>query len=104
LSIVSIRRPDETRAIQDEGGAVFWIDADRDVRYQRILKANRGRIDDLVTYEQFCAQEDAEMVPSSEGTMVLNMSGVRDIADGHIENAFRVKQDFNDYLVQRFGL
>jgi dephospho-CoA kinase len=53
ISIVSIRRPAEAVTIQEHGGIVLWIDADREIRYQRILEAQRDRIDDMVTYEEF---------------------------------------------------
>lgn len=104
LSIVSIRRPDEGRAIQDAGGALFWIDADRELRYQRVVAGNRGRIDDVVTFEEFCAQEDKEMHPRNDDPFALNMAGVRDIADVHISNEFDSREAFEKSLIDRFGL
>lgn len=104
LSIVSIRRPDEARAIQDAGGTLLWIDADREIRYQRILAANRGRIDDAVTFEEFCAQEDREMHPHSDDPFALNMAGVRDIADIHLMNEFDTREEFERSLIDQFRL
>ena len=43
LAIGSIRRPGEAKAVQDEGGVVIWIDADRKLRYDRIQSGSRGR-------------------------------------------------------------
>jgi len=104
LSIVSIRRPDEGRAIQDVGGKLIWIDADRHIRYQRILDANRGRVTDVKTFEEFCAEEDREMYPESPDPFTLNMSAVRDIADIHVVNEFDSKTKFEKNLIKRFKL
>lgn len=104
LSIVSIRRPDEGRAIQDAGGTLIWIDADRELRYQRIVEANRGRVTDIKTFDEFCAEEDREMYPHSDDPFVLNMAGVRDISDIHLLNEFGSKEEFEADLVDRFSL
>lgn len=104
LSIVSIRRPEEARTIQREGGLMLWIDAAREIRYQRILDANRNRVTDEKTYEEFCAEEDREMYPASDDPFVLNMSGVRDIADIHLVNEFGSPEEFESDLIERFSL
>lgn len=104
LSIVSVRRPDEARAIQREGGLMLWIDAAREIRYQRILEANRGRVTDVKTYEEFCAEEDREMYPSSDNPFALNMAGVRDISDIHLLNEFDSRKEFETDLIDRFSL
>lgn len=104
LSIVSIRRPDEGRTIQDAGGALIWIDAAQDIRYRRVVAGNRGRIDDLVTFEEFCAQEEREMHPRSDDPFALNMAGVRDLADIHLLNEFDTRKEFEESLVNRFNL
>jgi dephospho-CoA kinase len=105
LAIGSIRRPSETKVIQDEGGVVLWIDADRKLRYDRIQAANRGRNEDSATFEAWCRDEDAEMVPphDDDGSAV-NMSGVRDIADIHVDNNFESFETYRDYLIKEFGL
>lgn len=104
LSIVSIRRPDEGRAIQDAGGTLIWIDADRELRYRRILEANRGRVTDIKTFEEFCAEEDREMYSASGDPFALNMSGVREISDIHLINEFGSKEKFKAHLIDRFSL
>jgi len=104
ISIVSIRRPAEAEAIQEAGGVILWVDADRRLRYQRILHANRGRVDDMVSYEVFCEQEDREMVPASDDPAALNMAGVRDRADIHLINEFASEEKYRRYLSTRFGL
>lgn len=104
LSIVSIRRPDEARTIQTEGGVVLWVDAAREIRYERILAANRGRVTDVKTFEEFCFEEDREMNPESDDPFVLNMAGVRDVSDIHLINEFNSKESFERDLIDRFGL
>lgn len=104
LSIVSVRRPDEARAIQEQGGTVIWIDAPREVRYQRVQAGARDRIDDQVTYEQFLAQEYVEMYPETDDPFAVNMAGVRDISDIHLVNNFGSKDEYEDFLVKNFKL
>lgn len=104
ISIVSVRRPAEAEIIQDEGGMVFWIDADREMRYDRIQAAARNRVDDVVSFEEFCAQEDIEMYPDSDDPFVVNMAGVRDIADVHVTNEFGTEKQYRAYLEDTYQL
>jgi len=104
LSIVSVRRPDEASAIQQEGGTVIWVDAEREERYARIRAGMRGRIDDLVSFEEFGEQEDREMYPGSDDPFVLNMAGVRDIADVHLTNDFDSEDAYKAFLSREFNL
>lgn len=110
LTVVSVRRPAEATTIQEHGGAVIWLDADRDMRYQRIQNANRGRIDDLKPFDQWAAEEDEEMYPENPEPTDVNMSGVREIADFHIDNTFAGAdrktgtKKFHAYLQERFGI
>lgn len=105
LAIGSIRRPSEAKVIQDEGGIVLWIDADQRLRYDRIQAANRGRNEDSATFEQWRADEDAEMIPPKDDDgSALNMVGVRDIADIHVDNNFESYEAYRDYLIKKFEL
>jgi len=105
ISIVSIRRPAEAAYIQEEKGAVLWVDAPRELRYERIAGANRGRVDDVVTYEQFSEQEDAEMHPAdTEDPFVLHMARVREIADIHLQNAYATEAEYKSFLTDKFDL
>lgn len=103
LSIVSLRHPAEAQAIKDAGGMVIWVDADVRIRYERITNRGEGRPEDQKTFEEFVAEESAEMSPegNSEG---LNMSGVRDLADIKITNDFDSLQEYEKYLVEQFEL
>jgi len=110
ISIVSIRRIGEAQAIQEADGLVLWVDAEREERYRRIQKASRDRIDDLVTFEEFCAQEDFEMHPVGDDPFLMNMAGIRDIADIHLENNFvdtdsqKGEDQYRRYLADRFEI
>ncbi len=105
LAIGSIRRPSEAKVIQDEGGVVLWIDADQMLRYDRIQAANRGRHEDTATFEEWLDDENAEMTPPSDDDgSALNMAGVRDIADVHVENDFDSFKAYRDYLIKEFEL
>lgn len=104
LVVGSIRRPAEVHAVQQEGGVVFWIDADRKTRYDRIQSGNRGRHDDAKTFEQWCAEEDREMHPDSDDPTVLNMAATRDETDRTIENNFSTQEAYRDYLIKEFEL
>lgn len=103
LCITSIRAPGEAEMIQQHGGVIIWIDADRRVRYERIMRAHRGRLEDQVTFEQFAEQEDAEMTPSEQGGG-LNMGGVKALADVHIDNTFETVEEYSQHLIEQFEL
>lgn len=102
ISLTSIRHPEEARVIQQYGGIVIWIDADRRVRYERINNRPVDRIEDKVTFEEFCAQEDAEMLPNETNTM--DMSAVKALADVFIDNNFASREEYKKYLIDEFEL
>lgn len=104
LSIVSIRRPDEAEAVQENKGVIVWVDADRELRYNRVTRRLDGRVDDSVSYEEFSLREDLEMNPDNDDPFALNMSAVRDLADIHIDNRFASRAAYEAALVDRFEL
>lgn len=85
---VPMRNVGEAQHVKDLGGTLIWVDADQRMRYERIQGANRGRAgEDNKTFEEFQAEELAEMHPSDPNDpAVLNMAGVRDISDIKILN------------------
>jgi cytidylate kinase len=90
LVVASLRNPGENESVHALGGTMLWVDADPKVRYERIQKnaANRGRAaEDTKTFEQFLAEEEAEMhPPAGADAAVLNMAAVKENADLFIEN------------------
>lgn len=103
LTVTSIRNAEEARAIQQAGGKIIWVDADRRLRYERTRLRNLNRPEDQKTYEQFVAEEEAELNPT-EGNTLLNMGAVRDIADTIIINEFPSLEQYEDYLKKEFEL
>lgn len=105
LVLASIRHPDEAVAVKRQGGVVVWIDADQRLRYDRLQSANRGRAEDLKTFEEFQADEYREMHPSEDApTGTLNMAGVKVLADITLINDFPTIAEYREYLVRTLEL
>jgi dephospho-CoA kinase len=86
LVIASLRNPGEADRVHELGGQVVWVDADPEIRHQRVSSIDRGRAaNDNKTFEEFMADEHAEMYSSGDEA-TLNMSGVKEKADIFIEN------------------
>lgn len=83
-----MRNIGEAQHLKDLGGTLIWVDADPRLRYERIQSADRGRAyEDDTTYEQFLTDEETEMHPADQSDpSILNMVGVRDLADVTILN------------------
>ena len=92
----SLRNPGEADRVHELGGVVIWVDADPKIRYARITSNNRGRVEDQKTFEQFLAEEAAEMTHSGDEN-TLNMSGVKAKADAFIANDGANIDEFKDY-------
>jgi len=106
LTIASIRHPGEADRVHELGGKVIWIDADPRVRYNRI-QANattRGRAaEDAKTFEQFQAEEAAEMNQSGDNA-TLNMLAVKDRCDIIIQNNSDDLKAFHLLIKQKLDL
>lgn len=89
VAIASLRNPYEVDRVHELGGVVWWLDADPHIRYERIQRAaaERGRAgEDQKTFEEFMAEEAAEMHGTSD-TASLDMSRVREKCDLSLQNA-----------------
>lgn len=84
LAIASLRNPGEADRVHELGGVVVWLDADSKIRYDRIFSRQRTTEDDK-TFEQFLAEEQAEMKHSGDEA-TLNLNAVREKSDIFIEN------------------
>lgn len=108
LVIASLRNPGENDRIHSLGGTVLWVDANPRVRYDRIQKnaASRGRAaEDTKTFEQFLAEEEAEMhPPAGADDAVLNMTAVKKGADAYIENESSDLPTFEKQVATVLGL
>lgn len=108
LVIASLRNPGENDRVHELGGQVLWLDADPKVRYERIQKnaATRGRTEeDSKTFEQFLAEEEAEMhPPAGADAAVLNMAAVKEKCDVFVENNSSDMRAFETQVVTALGM
>lgn len=105
LALVNMRHPGEVEVIHANGGVAVWVDADQQLRYDRIQSASRGRHEDSVTFAQFQADEDREMHPPAHAPHgALNMAAVKAKADVLIENDFPSVEAYREFLIKRFEL
>jgi dephospho-CoA kinase len=93
LVVGSLRNPGEVDRVHEFKGEVIWVDADPKIRYERIRKNDRGRVEDSKTYEQFLAEEEAEMSHSGDSA-TLSLAGVKAGSDRFIENNGKNIKDF----------
>lgn len=93
LAVASLRNPGEADEVHKLGGKVVWLDADPKVRYHRIYSRQRST-EDQKTFEQFLAEELAEMEHHGGDEATLNMSCVKAKADIFITNDSNKLEDF----------
>jgi cytidylate kinase len=88
--MASLRNPGEADRLHELGGTLVWTDADPQIRYSRVTANSqaRGRAgEDDKTYEEFLAEEAAEMHrPEGGDAATLSGAGVKAKADLFIEN------------------
>lgn len=84
LVAIPMRNTGEAQHLKDLGGSLVWVDADPKVRYQRIFSRMRTA-EDNKTYEEFLAEEQAEMHHSGDEA-TLDTAGVKKISDIFMEN------------------
>jgi cytidylate kinase len=103
----SLRNPGEADRIHALGGTMVWIDAEPEVRYERVQKnraARGGRDEDNKTFEQFMAEEAAEMTSLGGDAATLNMAGVKDKSEVIIDNSHEDLEAFRLHVEQSLGL
>lgn len=105
IAIASLRNPYEVDRVHELGGVVWWLDADPLLRFTRIKAnaASRARAEeDEKTFEEFLAEEKAEMFPSGDEA-TLNMSAVKEKADIMLDGGATiplVKQEVAALLIE----
>jgi len=103
-----LRNPHEADRVHELDGTVVWVDADPAVRYARIQAnaAGRGRAgEDNKTFEQFLAEEAAEMhAPAGADQAALSMAEVKEKADVFIKNNSNDLGDLQGIVVAALGL
>ena len=100
LVVASLRNPGEADRVHELGGQVAWVDADVQVRYARVTAGNRGRgTEDMKTFDQFVAEQEAEMHGVEGDPTSLKISAVKDKSDIFIENDGDDIAAFQDHVV-----
>jgi len=107
--IASLRNPGEAERVHQLGGTMLWVDAAARVRYDRVQsnKASRGERagEDDKTFEQFLAEEAAEMHrPSNGDDATLDVSAVKDLCDVIIDNSQENVVAFRRHVEHVLGL
>jgi hypothetical protein len=99
LVMSSLRNPGEVDRLHEFGGSMVWVDADIQIRYQRVTQANRGRGgEDDKTFEQFNAEQDAEMYGTSDDPNGLRMISVKEKSDIFIINDGNDLEEFAQHI------
>lgn len=104
--IASLRNPGEADRVHALDGTVIWVDADPRIRYGRVQAAleQRGRAgEDRKTFEQFQAEEAAEMNRSGDSA-TLDMSAVKERADMTAINNDKPQDEFLEDVAKQLGL
>jgi cytidylate kinase len=106
--MASLRNSGEGDRLHEIGGTLVWLDADPHVRYNRI-QANahlRGRAgEDNKTFEEFMAEQEAEMHAPAEGDAAsLNMHAVKEQADIIMVNDSDNIDDFASLIAEKLQL
>ena len=107
IAIASLRNPAEADRIHELGGVVLWIDADPKTRYERIQNNAEARSragEDSKSFEEFLAEEEAEMNSSGDAA-TLNMGEVKKRSDIILQNDQTNLTDFQDFITEQlFGV
>ena len=80
--IESVRVLGEAEFLHEQGAFLIAVDAVRRLRYERVVR--RGSATDHISFNAFCAQEDAEM--NNPDPWDMNVFGVMQLADYTIMN------------------
>jgi len=99
IAVGSLRHPGEADRVHELGGIMVWVDADPKIRYERIqndpTKQSTTHAEANKTYEEFLAEEQAEMQHSGDEA-TLNISAVRERADIVLMNSGNDIEAFKD--------
>lgn len=100
--MASLRNSAEADKIHELGGTMLWVDADPKVRFERIQA--RGRTEDNKTYEEFLAEEAAEMYARPDADEAeLNAMAIKERADAVVMNETSL-DELHDQLIEILDL
>ncbi|MBX4201882.1 AAA family ATPase [Candidatus Saccharibacteria bacterium] len=103
LVISSLRNYGEADEVHKLKGKVVWVDADPQIRYERVVSRNRGT-EDQVSFEEFLAEEQEQMFHYRGDQHTLNLSGVKDRADVSLINDGDDIEEFKNQVQKALGL
>lgn len=87
LVVGSIRRQAEVGRLKEVCGLLVVVTADREIRYSRVNGGRSGRAyESGMSFEEFCAEEDAELAAGETDPKLFTMQKVIDAADITIKN------------------
>lgn len=78
----SVRTIGEAEFLKSKGAKILAVDAKKETRYERVLSMNHDEVP--LSFQDFQLMEDREM--SSSEPWDMNVFGVMQLADAHIEN------------------
>lgn len=93
LVIGSIRSVSEAQALKDFGGQLIVVDANPHVRHQRIISRAR-EYEAKISYEQFIAEDEAEMGKDEKDTTKFGLAQVIEMADTKLDNSGESVEEF----------
>lgn len=85
FAIDNIRSLSEAQRLKEIGGTMVAIDADRKIRYERVLERRREDDEDL-SFEEFCRREDADLGVGETNPKDFSMQAVLGTADVTLYN------------------
>ncbi len=110
LVMASLRNPSEADRVHALGGVVIWLDGDPRTRYDRLqanlaLRGANRSVNDQISFQQFLAEEEAEMYrPSGGDSATLSLIDVKKKADIFIENNTNDLADLTSKLQLALGV
>lgn len=111
LYVTSIRRVAEANAIKKRGGAILWVHAPIELRYDRSIRRARGSGDTFDSFDDFIATKEKEMyaLTSSEeekqtNPTIIHSARVFGAADYIYNNPDRTSEELKAHLAATFNL
>lgn len=92
--VSGIRSIGEAKTLLQLGGVLIFVDAPREVRFKR--STGRSRDGDEKTLEAFIEQEEKELAGQGDDETVINLNGVRALADTIITNDDNLGRYFHE--------
>lgn len=100
LVVSGIRSLGEMKAVRDAGGAIVFVDAPVEIRYERAVSRHRDG-EEKLTLEEFKASEEKEWY-AGDTDADFNMRDIKTHADVVVENSASL-EDFIEQVLQKLA-